>query len=94
MDYSVYLPYLFFGLGVLSRVVLPYLQMWLADKRRFDWRYLTGQILAAVAALIPMLASPEWFSNVGAMVWAAAFAYGWASADIGRKVQKLNLLKE
>ena len=90
MEFSTVAPYLFFGLGVLGRVVIPYIQAKLASDEplSFDWRYLVGQLITAILALIPLLQGPDFLTELGAMGWVAALLYGWGSGDIGRMLQK------
>jgi len=90
MEFATVAPYLFFALGVLGRVVIPYLQAKLSSDEplSFDWRYLVGQLITAVLALIPLLQGPDFLMELGAMGWVAALLYGWGSGDIGRALQK------
>lgn len=90
MEFNTVAPYLFFALGVLGRVVIPYIQAKLASDEplSFDWRYLGGQLITAVLALIPLLQSPDFLGELGIMSWVAALLYGWGSGDIGRALQK------
>ena len=90
MENLTFLPFLFFGLGVAGRIIIPYMQARLAsdEPMSFDWRYLIGQIIAAAVALIPLLQQPEFLADLGAMAWLAALLYGWGAGDIGRAVQK------
>lgn len=91
MEFATVAPYLFFGLGVIGRVVVPYIQAVIASKEpmSFDWRYLVGQLIAALVALIPLVSGSEFVLNLGAMGWLAALVYGWGSGDIGRAAQKV-----
>lgn len=82
------IPFVAFGLGVIARVFIPYLREWLDSRAPFDWRFVVGQLLGALVALIPMLASAEWLGGIAGLTWPAAVAYGWAAADIGREVDK------
>ena len=84
-----YLPFVLFFLGVLARVVVPYVQERLSNTElTFDWRYVVGQIIAALVALLPLVGTAEFLTQVGAMGFIAAFVYGWGAADVGRSVQK------
>ncbi len=83
-------PFIFFALGVFGRVVIPYVQARVASDGpiSFDWRFLVGQLIAALVALIPLVSGSEFVTNLGAMGWAAALVYGWGSGDVGRTAQK------
>ena len=91
MTFETIAPYLFFALGVIGRVVVPYIQSRIANEGplSFDWRYLVGQIIAAVVALIPIIAGSDFVAELGQLGWLGALLYGWGSGDIGRTVQKL-----
>ena len=84
------LPFILFFVGVVARVVVPYLTAYLKEPIEFDWRYLVGQIVGAIVALVAMLVtdSATWVAQVGTLGMLAAFLYGWASGDIGREMQK------
>lgn len=90
MDFNTIAPYFFFALGVIGRVVIPYIQERLRSDEplKFDWRFVVGQLVAAVVALIPLIAGEEWLDKVGSLSWLGSLLYGWGSGDIGREVQK------
>lgn len=90
MEIKPLLPYLFFVLGVIARVVVPYVQARLKvdGPLAFDWRYLVGQLVTAVIALIPLLAGQDFVTQLGAMGWIGALVYGWGAGDIGNQAQK------
>lgn len=91
MDFETIAPYLFFGLGVVGRVVVPYVQSRIATDGQlsFDWRYLVGQLIAALVALLPMVGGSEFVAELGQLGWLGALLYGWGSGDIGRTLQKV-----
>lgn len=90
MEFAKVAPFLFFVVGVIGRVVIPYVQARVAsdDPISFDWRYLVGQLIAAFVALIPLISGSEFVASLGAMGWLAALVYGWGSGDVGRTAQK------
>lgn len=90
MEFETAAPYLFFALGVVGRVVIPYIQERVASNGSlsFDWRYLVGQLLAAFVALVPLVGGSEFVAELGQLGWLGAILYGWGSGDIGRTVQK------
>lgn len=76
--------------GVLARIVIPYLLEWVNTPGvAFDWRYLIGQILAAIIALIPVTFNDQWLATIGGLSWASAVGAGWLAADLGREAQKI-----
>jgi hypothetical protein len=90
MEFETVAPFLFFGLGLVGRVVIPYIQAKLASQEpiSFDWRYLIGQLLASFVALIPLIDNPDFLGQLGALSRVAALVFGWGSGDIGRAIQK------
>lgn len=90
MNFETVAPFLFFGLGVVGRVVIPYIQAKLSSNGpiSFDWRYLIGQLITAALALIPLLQNPSFLGELGALSWVAALLFGWGAGDVGRTIQK------
>lgn len=76
-----------FVAGALARVVLPYLQVWLASREPFDWRQVIGQVLAAAIVIIPVLTNLS--DQLAGASQPAAVVIGWGAADIGRQGQKV-----
>lgn len=76
-----------FVIGALARVVLPYLQVWLASREPFDWRQVVGQVLAAAIVIIPVLTGLA--DDLAQASQPAAVVIGWGAADIGRQGQKV-----
>ena len=66
MTFETAAPFLFFGLGVIGRVLIPYVQARIAsdDPLSFDWRYLVGQLIAAFVALVPLVSGSEFVSEL------------------------------
>jgi hypothetical protein len=83
-----YWPYVFFMLGVVGRIVIPYLIRRAETGEPFDWRYVKVQLLGAVVALIPLVAAGDKLAEIGRMAWIAALAYGWFALDVAREAQK------
>lgn len=93
-QYQSYLiPYLVLLIGVLSRAVVPWLvKLYKGVKNgesvNWDWSYLTGQLIFALAVMIsvPVLVDnlPDTLSQNLQLVFMA----GWAVADVGRLVEK------
>ncbi len=82
--------YLMFALGVLAKVVLPYLSKWVHDKElKFDPRYLVGQLLSVGMLLIAEVLSDGFLLELAGMSFLTAFVTGWGIPAVGREVQKL-----
>ena len=88
MDTSLYLGWIGLGLGVISRIFIP----WLNARRvnpetaQWSWRFVWPQLAAVV---IVALGLPLVLSNVdgvGQLAFAPAYLVGWAVADVGRFV--------
>jgi hypothetical protein len=90
MDINEAAPYILFAVGVIARVVVPYIQARLASDEplSFDWRYLAGQLIAAFVALVPLVAGQDFLSTLSGLSLIGAILYGWGAGDIGRAVQK------
>lgn len=85
-----WMPVVAFVIGVVARIVLPYLVSYLQDQRPFDARYLIAQVIAAFIALVGM-----WAFNIDAALAELtgatiplAFVMGWFVSDVGREAQK------
>lgn len=91
MEFETVAPYLFFVVGVIGRVVIPYVKARIdsSEPLSFDWRYLVGQLIGAAVALVPLVAGDEFLSQIGSLSWLGAILYGWGSGDVGRTLQKV-----
>lgn len=85
---DITLVYLIFVLGVLCRVVIPYLMEWTQSHDPFDARYLVGQLLGAIIAAIPFIFTTGFMNDFAGMELIAVFGYGWGFTDIGRRLDK------
>lgn len=74
--------------GVAVRVIWPYALAFFSEGTKFDWRMITGQILAAVIGLFGVLAAPDFLSQLGVVGYFGAFVAGFGAAAIGRNGQK------
>lgn len=88
MDTSLYLGWVGLGLGVISRIFIPWLNARRVnpDEANWSWRYVWPQLIAVV---IVILGLPLLLSNVegiGQLAFAPAYLIGWAVADVGRFV--------
>jgi hypothetical protein len=81
-------PYIAYAVGVVLRIVLPYLQERIDTGAAFDWRFVVGQLVGAVIGLVPLLGGASFLAELGAMSVAVALAAGWGFADGGRTGQK------
>lgn len=79
---------LLYAVGAVARVVLPYLRKWVDNPdMKFDVRYVVGQLLAVVVALLPVIFTDSFREAAAEMSLWASFSFGWAAADIGREFQ-------
>ena len=88
-----FVPYIGLAVGVVARVILPWLIKRLESPSPWDWNKAAGQLVAGVLAFITLLAANP---TIGEMTWqgalaigVAAAAGGWGAADIGRTVKKV-----
>lgn len=86
----LYLGWVGLGLGVVSRIFIPWLNARRVnpDEAQWSWRYIWPQLVsvAIVALGLPLvLGSVE---GIGALAFVPAYLIGWAVADVGRFVDK------
>ena len=90
MDTSLYLGWVGLGLGVTSRIFIPWLNARRVNPETADWswRYIWPQLVAVliIALGLPLVLSGV--ESVGQLAFAPAFLVGWAVADVGRFVDK------
>lgn len=75
-----------FILGAVASVVLPYLREWLSAKQPFDWRKVVGQLLAAIGVIAGQIVGLA-DMLIGATA-AEAFFIGWGISGGARFIQK------
>lgn len=90
MDFITVVPYLLVVIGAIGRVVVPYVLRMLETEGplQFDWRYVIGQVIGVLGALVPLFIEPGFVEGLTDMGYLALILLGWASGDIGRHVQK------
>lgn len=86
----LYLGWVGLGMGVVSRIFIPWLNARRVnpDEAQWSWRYIWPQLVAvAIVALgLPLvLGSVE---GIGELAFVPAYLIGWAVADVGRFVDK------
>lgn len=81
-----------FWLGMVARVLLPYLKAYWEQEGGlpFDWRFVRGQAVGSLTAFLAMLATGgnALLGEIGAMGIGIAFLAGYFSAHGGREAQK------
>lgn len=75
-------------LGVAIRVIWPYALKYFREGATFNWRMITGEILAAVIGLFGILAAPDFIIELGLLGYFGAFVAGFGAAALGRNSQK------
>lgn len=88
-----WMPYAGLALGVIGRVIIPWLIEKLADDTiTWNWRIVAPQLLTGALAFLGLVAANP---ALGQMPWPAALALGlgsaaagWGVASIGRTTQK------
>jgi len=81
-------PYVFYIVGVLARILLPYAyeRLQAEGPLSFDWRYLAGQVVGAGIGLIPVVLLPSFAESISGAGFGIAFGYGWGTSDIGNRI--------
>lgn len=91
MDITPFLGWIGLGLGVISRIFVPWLQARRQnpEEAQWSWRYIWPQIagVTIVALLLPLVISD--LTAIGGMAFGAAYVVGWGAADMGRFVDKV-----
>ena len=84
-------PVLFVGLGLVLRIILPYLVARLDAEGplSFDFRYVIGQVLANIVAYIPSMFDPLYLAGLGGLAPLVLVGIGWGFSDMGREAHKL-----
>jgi hypothetical protein len=91
-----YLGWIGLGLGLLSRVFVPWLNERRnnPDKAQWSWRYVWPQLIAfGVAVLVLPLVVTD-LESIAGMSFGPAWLIGWAAADVGRFIDKLTFARQ
>lgn len=78
--------------GVVARILIPWLMVWLDEGSKWDWRKAAGQMLSSAGVFLVLVAvNPD----LPTLSWQQALALGlssaaggWGVADVGRTAQK------
>lgn len=94
MDYITYLPWLALALGIVTRMVGPYLiELYKSnengDKLTWNWKYLRGQAILTVVVFMALPYLMPSLDKVGEMALQQAWMAGFAIAAVGRELDKL-----
>jgi hypothetical protein len=86
----MYEPYIALVAGILARMLIPWLVQVYKNRNgwNWQWKYLRGQLVAAVIAFValPLLLSD--LAEVGSWGIQEAFLAGYGAAEIGRFLDK------
>lgn len=86
------LAFLAYWLGMLARVLLPYLKAYWESggQIKFDWSYVKGQAAGSLIAFLGLLSlnGGNLAAEIGALSFPLAFLAGYFSASAGRESQK------
>lgn len=92
MEWTQLTPYLGLLLGVMGRILLPWLMTQLEGDAPWDWRKAAGQVVAGLSALLVLVALnpdlPTLTLQQALAVGLLSSLGGWGVADIGRTAQK------
>lgn len=95
MELSVTLIAIAYVVGVILRIVYPYVLAWANDPDiSWNWRMIAGQVVAGVTGLIPTLISAaklaeyEQYLASGWIGLLLGLLAGFGAASIGREAQK------
>lgn len=94
MDFTELAPYAGLIIGVLGRVVIPWLIMRGNEEppTPWEWRKVNAQLLAGALALLGLIAAepnlPNFTFQQALAVGLSAALAGWGVADVGRETKK------
>jgi hypothetical protein len=74
--------------GWALSIAWPFILANVTTGARFDWRLVSGRILAGAVGLLTFLVGDEVLASLGAMSFLAAFLAGFGASSAGRNVQR------
>lgn len=74
--------------GWLLSIIWPYLIKFVNEGEPFNWRLVSGRILAGLIGLVTILAAETTISQLGAIGYVGAFLMGFGASSFGRNVQR------
>lgn len=74
--------------GWVVSIAWPFILANVTTGARFDWRLVSGRVLAGAVGLLGFLASDEVIASLGAMSYVAALLAGFGASSAGRNVQR------
>lgn len=83
-----YLGWVGLGLGVISRIFIPWLNVRRVnpDEADWSWRYVWPQLIAVVIVALGLPLVLSSVESIGQLAFTPAWLIGWAVADVGRFV--------
>ena len=88
MEQETAIRIVFYVLGWALSIAWPFLLKVVTEGARFDWRLVSGRLLAGAVGLLGFLASDEVIASLGAMSYVAALLAGFGASSAGRNVQR------
>jgi hypothetical protein len=74
--------------GWAVSIAWPFILVNVTEGATFNWRLVSGRILAGAVGLLTFLVGDEVLASLGAMSFLAAFLAGFGASSAGRNVQR------
>lgn len=91
MEATQYIGWLALGLGLLSRVFVPWFnaRRLNPEEAKWSWRYVWPQLIGVGIAVLTLPFVVTDLESIGSLTFGPAWLIGWAAADLGRFADKL-----
>jgi hypothetical protein len=87
-DQEQYLRIALYLLGWVTSIAWPFLLVVVTQGAKFNWRKVSGRILAGLLGFVGYLATDEVLATLGAMSFVAAFLAGFGASSVGNNVRR------
>jgi drug/metabolite transporter (DMT)-like permease len=74
--------------GWALSIAWPFLLVAVTEGAKFDWRKVSGRILAGLLGLVGYLAADQAIGAIGALGYLAAFLAGFGASSVGNNVRR------
>ena len=85
-----YLRIALYVVGWALSIAWPFLLAVITNGAKFDWRKVSGRLLAGLVGFVGYLATDEVMASLGAMSFVAALLAGFGASEVGNNVRRTN----
>jgi hypothetical protein len=75
-------------IGWALSIAWPFLLVVITDGAKFDWRKVSGRILAGLLGIVGYLAADSTVAMIGGFGYVAAFLAGFGASSVGNNVRR------